>query len=55
VDDAPRDARYLLVQPDKQREAETTNRWAPLSARPILQIKDYRGRRVILLRIGGDG
>ncbi len=52
VEDVPRDARYLLVQPDKAEEAETTDRWAPLAAKPILQIKDYRNRRVTIFKIG---
>jgi 4-amino-4-deoxy-L-arabinose transferase-like glycosyltransferase len=52
LDHVPRDARYLLVQSAKEWEAEASERWAPLRARPILQIKDYRGRRVAILRIG---
>ena len=54
VADVPRDARYLLVQPANEREAETTDQWAPLRASPVLPIKDYRGRRVTILRIGGS-
>jgi hypothetical protein len=53
LDDVPRDARYLLVQPANESEAETTERWAPLRARPILQIKDYRSHRAAILRISG--
>ncbi len=54
IEDVPRDARYLLVQADKEPDAEASERWAPLRARPILQIKDYRDRRVAILRIGGN-
>jgi len=53
LDDVPREARYLLVQPANEPEAEAAERWAPLRARPILQIKDYRGREAEVLRIGG--
>jgi 4-amino-4-deoxy-L-arabinose transferase-like glycosyltransferase len=53
LDDVPLDAHYLLVQPAQQLEAEASERWAPLRAQPILQIKDYRGRRVAILKIGG--
>jgi 4-amino-4-deoxy-L-arabinose transferase-like glycosyltransferase len=45
--DMPPDARYLLVQPANEKAAETR-------AEPILRIKDYRGRRVILLRMGAN-
>jgi 4-amino-4-deoxy-L-arabinose transferase-like glycosyltransferase len=51
--DVPQDARYLLVQPANELEAEATERWAPLRARPILKIKDYRGRRAAILTISG--
>ena len=52
VDELPALAHYLLVQPDKEAAAEKSARWAPQSARPILRIKDYRGRSVILLHVG---
>jgi len=51
VGDLPRAARYLLVQPEDEKIAEESAIWAPERAEPILRIKDYRGRRVILLRI----
>jgi 4-amino-4-deoxy-L-arabinose transferase-like glycosyltransferase len=54
VDDLPLGARYLLVQPEKQRPVMESERWAPLHARPILTVTDYRKRTVILLRVG-DG
>ena len=52
VTDLPRTARYLLVQPADEKKAEDSTLWAPERAEPILRIKDYRGRRVILLRVG---
>ncbi len=51
VDDLPAGARYILVQPSDERKAEQSTLWAPGKAEPILRIKDYRGRRVILLRV----
>ncbi|MEP6685592.1 MAG: glycosyltransferase family 39 protein [Verrucomicrobiota bacterium] len=53
LDDLPRGARYLLVQPANEVKAQATARFTPLGARSILQIKDYRGRRAAILRIGG--
>ena len=56
VRDLPRAARYILVQPKDEKAAEDSNLWAPQKATPILPpMKDYRGRRVILLRVGGGG
>jgi 4-amino-4-deoxy-L-arabinose transferase-like glycosyltransferase len=54
VGDLPRDARYLLVQPGDENAAAHSALWAPQRAEPILRIKDYRGRRVILLRVGNN-
>ncbi|MDQ3546868.1 MAG: glycosyltransferase family 39 protein [Verrucomicrobiota bacterium] len=44
VAELPPDARYFLVQPSDEKAAQAR-------AEPILRIKDYRGRRVILLRV----
>jgi 4-amino-4-deoxy-L-arabinose transferase-like glycosyltransferase len=44
VRDLPSAARYLLVQPADEKAVLT---WAE----PLLRIKDYRGRRMILLRV----
>ncbi|HEY3662960.1 MAG TPA: glycosyltransferase family 39 protein [Chthoniobacterales bacterium] len=49
--DLPREARYVLVQPSDEKAAESSDLWGPAKAEPILRIKDYRGRRVILLRV----
>ena len=54
VSDLPRAARALLVQPADEKKAEQSTLWAPGRAEPILRIKDYRGRRVILLRVRGN-
>jgi hypothetical protein len=54
VDDLPLSARYVLVQPEKERPVTESERWAPLHARSIHTVTDYRKRSVILLRVG-DG
>jgi len=51
--DLPRAARFVLVQPKDEKEAERSEIWRPQRPRPILQIKDYRGRRVILFEVNG--
>jgi 4-amino-4-deoxy-L-arabinose transferase-like glycosyltransferase len=52
VDEIPPSARYLLVQPEKEQQVVTSERWAPLHARRILTVTDYRKRTVILLKVG---
>jgi len=55
VADLPQAARYILVQPTDLKKVEESTRWSPQRAEPILPpIKDYRGRRVILLRVRGN-
>jgi 4-amino-4-deoxy-L-arabinose transferase-like glycosyltransferase len=54
IDDLPLAARYLLIQPEKEREATESERWSPLHAHPILRLTDYRKRTVILAKVG-DG
>jgi len=54
VNDLPHAARYLLVQPSDEKKAEESTLWTPQRAEPILRIKDYRGRQVILLRVGDN-
>ncbi|HEX7516165.1 MAG TPA: glycosyltransferase family 39 protein [Chthoniobacterales bacterium] len=54
IDDLPLSARYLLIQPEKEREVLETERWAPLHAQPILTVTDYRKRTVILAKVS-DG
>ena len=44
--------RALHPRPAGERKgAEQSPLWLPQHAQPILRIKDYRGRRVILLRV----
>jgi 4-amino-4-deoxy-L-arabinose transferase-like glycosyltransferase len=47
VSDLPSRAHYVLVQPADEKTAQAR-------AQPILRIKDYRGHRVILFKLGGD-
>ena len=54
VDDLPLSARYLLIQPEKERQVMESERWAPLHARPIFTVTDYRKRTVILAKVS-DG
>ena len=37
VNEVPATGRFLLVQPQKQAEAENSSQWAPRRARPILE------------------
>jgi 4-amino-4-deoxy-L-arabinose transferase-like glycosyltransferase len=54
LDDVPASARYLLVQPEREREVTESQRWSPLRAQPIARITDYRNRTIVLARVG-DG
>ena len=55
VDDLPATAHFILVQPENEKPAEQSTRWLPRRAQPVgAPIKDYRGRRVILLRVNGN-
>jgi 4-amino-4-deoxy-L-arabinose transferase-like glycosyltransferase len=52
VNELPLAARYLLIQPEKERQVVESERWSPLRARPIFTVTDYRKRTVILLKVG---
>ncbi|HMJ05742.1 MAG TPA: glycosyltransferase family 39 protein [Chthoniobacterales bacterium] len=52
IAEVPADAKYLLVQPAQEGEATASRQWNPRWARPILRLKDYRNKEVILLEIG---
>jgi len=54
LDELPASARYLLVQPEREREVMESERWSPLHARPIERITDYRKRTIILARVGEE-
>jgi hypothetical protein len=55
IDELPRSAHYLLVQPEKEKAAEQSQLWVPRKAEPILRLRDYRGHRVVLLQVGSAG
>jgi 4-amino-4-deoxy-L-arabinose transferase-like glycosyltransferase len=54
VEDLPVSARYLLIQPENERQVVESERWSPLRARPIFTVTDYRKRTVILAKVGDD-
>jgi 4-amino-4-deoxy-L-arabinose transferase-like glycosyltransferase len=54
LEELPASARYLLVQPEREREVMESQRWSPLRAQPIERITDYRKHTIILARVG-DG
>jgi len=54
VADVPTTARELLVQARDEASAINSTQWEPLRARPVRSFKDYRGKRVTLLRIDGS-
>jgi len=52
LEEVPTSARYLLVQPAREREVLDSERWSPLRAQPITRVTDYRKQTVVLMRIG---
>jgi 4-amino-4-deoxy-L-arabinose transferase-like glycosyltransferase len=52
LDDIPASARYLLLQPEREREVMESQRWFPRHAQPIERIPDYRNHTIILARVG---
>ena len=52
LEEVPTTARYLLVQPAREREITESARWLPLRAATIDRITDYRKRTVVLVRVG---
>ena len=54
VSDLPRAAHFIIVQPENKAATEQLPLWRPQRPEPIEEIKDYRGRRVILLQVRGN-
>jgi hypothetical protein len=54
IEEVPASARYLLLQPEREREVMQSQHWSPLHARPIERITDYRKRTIILARVGEE-
>jgi hypothetical protein len=52
LDDVPADARYLLVQAEREPELLGSQRWSPRRPEPIERVTDYRNHTVILARVG---
>jgi 4-amino-4-deoxy-L-arabinose transferase-like glycosyltransferase len=52
LDQIPPEARYLLFQPEKEKEILESQRWSPRFARQILRLTDYRNQTVILTKVG---
>jgi 4-amino-4-deoxy-L-arabinose transferase-like glycosyltransferase len=54
LEEVPVSARYLLIQPELEREVMESDRWLPRRAQPIERVTDYRKHTIILARVG-DG
>ena len=52
LDEVPTSARYLLIQPGRERELWESERWLPRRPQALERITDYRNRTVILGRVG---
>ena len=52
IQELPANARYFLVQSDKETEATTTPRWAPQRAHLRARVRDYRKRELLLFEVG---
>jgi 4-amino-4-deoxy-L-arabinose transferase-like glycosyltransferase len=52
VADLPEDTRYFLVGADNEKEAASTQKWAPRKAHPIARATDYTKREIILFEVG---
>ena len=48
LEEVPASARYLLVQPAREREVLESDRWSPLRAEPITRMTDYRKQTMVL-------
>jgi hypothetical protein len=51
LEQVPATARYLLIQPEREREVMASDRWLPERARAIQRVTDYRNKTVILARV----
>ena len=52
LEEIPERARYLLVQPAREREVVESERWSPLRPEPVTRVTDYRKQTVVLMRVG---
>jgi 4-amino-4-deoxy-L-arabinose transferase-like glycosyltransferase len=51
IDEVPKDARYLLVRPEREQEVLESNRWEPRRPHRIMRSTDYRKESILLLKI----
>jgi hypothetical protein len=54
LDEVPVNARYLLLQPEREQELMESERWLPDHAKAIERITDYRNHTIVLAKVGGD-
>ena len=52
VQELPADARYFLVQSDREAEAIATPQWAPRRAHLRARVQDYRKRELLVFEVG---
>jgi 4-amino-4-deoxy-L-arabinose transferase-like glycosyltransferase len=52
VADLPVETHYFLVRADTEKEAATTQKWAPRKAYPIAHATDYTKCKIILFEVG---
>jgi hypothetical protein len=52
LEEVPTSARYLLVQPARERQVLESERWSPLRALPLTRVTDYRKQTIVLMRVG---
>jgi 4-amino-4-deoxy-L-arabinose transferase-like glycosyltransferase len=53
LEEVPVNARYVLLQPEREKELMESQRWLPRRAEAIERITDYRNHTIVLARIGG--
>ncbi len=52
LDEVPPNARYLLVQPEREGEVMASQRWSPWHPAAIERITDYRNHTIVLVKVG---
>jgi hypothetical protein len=52
VQELPADARFFLVQSDREAEAIATQQWAPRRAHLRARVRDYRKRELLVFEVG---
>jgi len=52
VKDLPVGARYFLVRTENEAELSTTPKWAPFRPHPLVRVRDYSKRELVLFKVG---